>query len=202
MEKVEAVIFDFGNVICRLDNGLFIKRISRYSELDEAELDRLIYQSSDLPARYETGLITSDEFFVAVSSLCGLTVSRDVFVEAYTDIFTPIDTSFALIKRLSGSLKLGLLSNTSEWDYQYGIKTTGLLPYFDSVSLSFKCRSMKPDTGIYHHALRELAVNPSFCVYIDDKDEYVQVANDLGMFGICYRQEEGLLSELSKLGID
>ena len=61
---IKAVISDFGNVICKFDNGVFLKKISKYTDKSILELYYLIYTNSELPVLFETGKISSDEFVV------------------------------------------------------------------------------------------------------------------------------------------
>lgn len=202
-KSLKAVIFDFGNVICKFDNNIFLKKISRFSDKSVQELSELIYSSPDnLPRKYETGLITSDEFFNAVKEKCNLSISKEDFIEAYTKIFTPIPETFDLIKKLkSEGYKLALLSNTSEWDFEYGIKPIEVFNLFDAVSLSFEVKAMKPEKRIFYDSLEKLNLKPEECVYIDDIKEYVDVADEIGIKGIHYTSPSQLKASLIELKI-
>ncbi|EKE20805.1 MAG: hypothetical protein ACD_7C00469G0003 [uncultured bacterium] len=198
---IKGIIFDFGNVICTFDNDIFLKKISSFTNKSIKELDEIIYKSSGLPKKYETGLISSDEFYNEICRLCELTISRADFIEAYSNIFTPIPETFDLIKKLSKKYKLALLSNTSEIDYKYGFKKFDVINFFEVKSLSYLVKEMKPGEKIYRDTLSKLGLAPEECVYIDDIDGYVQVANKLGIYGIQYLTSEKLLEDLKKLGI-
>jgi putative hydrolase of the HAD superfamily len=199
---IKAIIFDFGNVICKFDNNLFIQRISNFSDKSVPELNDLIYQRSDLLKQYETGLITSDDFFDQVVKQCSLDISRTEFIKAFTDIFSPVQETFDLIDRLKSRHKLALLSNTSQWDFEYGIKTCGVYDRFDTVSLSFMVKEMKPGEKIYFDALNKLNLEPEECIYIDDIKEYVEAAVNIGMTGIHYISHEKLTESLRRSEID
>lgn len=199
---IEAIVFDFGNVICKFDNDLFVRKISDYTSKSFEELNDLIYKKSDLPKMYETGLITSDEFFSKISELCGLNMSKDKFVEAYTNIFTPIESTIRLIKDLRDKYRLALLSNTSEWDFEFGIKQTDVFDVFEQTSLSFEVNTMKPDEQIYKDCLKKLNLSPGECVYIDDVKEYADAATQLGMIGIYYTSHEDLIKRFDEIGVN
>jgi epoxide hydrolase-like predicted phosphatase len=198
---IKAIIFDFGNVICTFDNNIFLKKISHFSDKSLEELDKIIYQNSGLPKKYESGIISSDDFFSEISKLCNLSMSREDFIEAYTNIFFPIPETFDLIKKLSKNYKLALLSNTSEWDFKYGIKKFDVIGLFDTISLSFEIGEMKPGEKIYKDALEKLKFEPSECVYMDDIEKYVDVAKGLGINGIYYTSPENLTEELKNLEV-
>jgi len=123
-------------VVCTFDNNTFLEKISKYTDKSVSELTELIYIYSDLPKKYETGLISSDKFFNQIIKECNLSISKPEFIEAYTNIFTPIPTTFDLIKKLKKNYKLALLSNTSEWDFEYGIKPSlaEIFNIFDAIT--------------------------------------------------------------------
>ena len=198
---IKAIIFDFGNVICTVNNGLFLERISKYTSKTVGKLEGLIYQNPTLPIEYEKGAISSDEFFEKVAQLCELKMDKQTFIEAFTDIFEPIETTFALIRKLKGRYKLGLLSNTSQWDYEYGIKAAEVFGLFEAVSLSFELRAMKPSEKIYRDIVGKLGVAAEECVFIDDCQANVEGARQAGLYGIWYNSYEQLVESLEELGI-
>ncbi|MBR9677817.1 MAG: HAD family phosphatase [Nanoarchaeota archaeon] len=199
---IKAIIFDFGNVICSFDNDLFLKRISRHTSKSFEEVKKLIYVESNLPNLYETGLISSKEFFEKIVKLCDLKMSRNAFVKAFINIFHPIKPTFQLIKNLKKKYVLALLSNTSELHFNLGIKPLEIFNFFDAVSLSFETKAMKPDSRIYKDCLKKLGLKPGECVYIDDIKNYSSAASKLGMFGVHYTSPKKLEKSLGSLGVD
>jgi putative hydrolase of the HAD superfamily len=123
------------------------------------------------------------------------------FRRAFTQIFTPNENTFDLIRTLKPSYKIGLLSNVSEWDFEYGIKPISVFDLFDAMSLSFEVGALKPDEEIYYDMLKKLDLAPEACVYIDDLLEFVQAAERIGLYGIHYTDHRRLISSLKKAGI-
>lgn len=181
-----AIIFDFGKVICDFDIGIFLQKAARYSKRKPEELPLIIRQATGLAIQFETGLITSDDFFTGISSMAGLSMPREAFIEAYTQIFTPIPSTVALIKALKPRYLLGLLSNTNEWHFEYGIKKVDVFPLFDAVTLSYQVKAMKPALPIYTDMLAKLHAEPGECVYIDDIKENADAGAAIGMHAIHY----------------
>ena len=61
---------------------------------------------------------------------------------------------------------------------------------------------MKPERRIYEHALKNLAVRPEECVYIDDIEKYVEAARKLGINGIHYTHgKDNLENQLKEVGV-
>lgn len=198
---IKAIIFDFGNVIYKFDNNIFLHKISKYTNKSFSELNKVIYQKSNLCKRYETGLITSDQFFRKIIKCSNLKISRSEFIKTYTNIFTPIPTTIKLIKKLKNNYKISLLSDTSYWDYYYGIKSTNIFKFFDTVSLSFRIKKMKPSKKIFLDVLKKLKLRPKECVYIDDIKKYTLAAQIIGFNTIHYTSHYKLINSLKKLNI-
>lgn len=199
----KAIIFDFGNVIARFDNDIFLQYLSSHTDKNPEELKKLIYpvQEITLPKKYETGLVTSSEFYNEIEKLTDAHISEELFKEIYTqDKFWPIPSTIGLIRDLrKKGYKIGLLSNTSELDYELGMKPIFRRARieFDSESLSFQVRAMKPLRDIYFHALENLNLPGGECVYIDDIKGYVTRAEELGMKGVHCENPENLERELT-----
>jgi HAD superfamily hydrolase (TIGR01509 family) len=200
-KRFEAVIFDFGNVICSFSVDSFINGLSQKAGKSKEQLMRVMPGINKLAVEYETGLVTSDEFFVRLCSLAGITISRDDFVHAYTDIFFPIDGTYALIRELKPLYKLGLLSNTNEWHYLHSIRPVEVYALFDVVTLSYEVKAMKPARAIYADMLQKLDLPAERCVYIDDLHENIVAAAKLGLHAIHFTGSERLRSELQSLGV-
>ena len=193
---IKAIIFDFGNVICKFDYGLFVSKISGHSPKPAEEIRDLILRKSGLHRLYETGTISSDEFFNRTVSLCGLNISKEDFIQAYVTIFSPVNSTIELIKILKKNYKIALLSNTNEWHFNYAIKPLEIFEQFDAVTLSHEVKTMKPDPGIYEDCLMKLELQPHECIYIDDIRENSDQATKMGMTGIQYQSNDELLKSL------
>jgi putative hydrolase of the HAD superfamily len=197
---VKAIIFDIGRVLVDFDNDLFIKKISKTSNKSFQEIHDLIYNSSNLTKEYEAGKISSQEFFTKSKRLCKLKISKENFQEAYSNIFTPINDSLDLVKKLKKNYQLALLSNISEWDFEIGIKPI-LKNLFKEMTLSYKVKYLKPEKEIYLDLINKLNLNAEECIFIDDLEKNVIGAKKIGIKGIQYKNHENLLKELRKLSV-
>ena len=201
MKTIKAVVFDYGNVIARFDVHQYLRSILPFSSLSGDELAQQMKQSSDVIISYETGLITSAEFFREVSDRCRLTITEEEFVSAYINIFEPVEGTHDLVRSLHGRYKLGLLSNTSEWHYQEEIRRSPVFPLFEAVTVSHEVRARKPSQAIYRDVIAKLGVPAKQCVYIDDIAEFAIAASSVGMKGIHYTSHEKLIAELEQAGV-
>lgn len=202
MPDIRAIIFDFGGVISAFDIDIFLRRIEPFSAFDLAQLRSGSLATASEQARlYETGLIDSLEFYRRVSSIAQLDMPVDAFARAYCDIFTPIPTTLDMIRRLKPRYRLALLSNTSEWHFEYGIKPVEVFPLFETVTLSYEVGAMKPARAIFDDALHKLGLPASTCAYIDDLQENVDAAAALGMSAVRYTSHAEVVAALRQCGV-
>lgn len=201
MAEIQGIIFDFGKVICDFDLQIFLREAARYSTKTRTELNAIVPSTMEFATRYETGLITSDEFFEHITVTASLRMPKETFLRAYTEIFTPIESTFALVRHLKPSYRLGLLSNTSELHYERGIRPVSIFPLFDAVTLSYEVRAMKPDRRIYDDAIRKMGLPPGACVYIDDIPANVAAGAALGLRAVRYTTHDALVADLRRLGV-
>jgi putative hydrolase of the HAD superfamily len=94
--------------------------------------------------------------------------------------------------------KVGLISNA--WD--------GLRPWirqqkfddaFDHLAISAEVGIAKPDTGIFHHALRQLGAKAEEAIFVDDFEKNIVACNALGMKGVHFRAADQALAEVQNL---
>ena len=200
---IKAIIFDFGNVICRFDNDIYREKIAEITGKKIGDIKDLIFRNSDILYKFETGLISNQDFFKELSKICGLDISYDQLKKIYSkDKFTPIEGMIDLIKKLQKKYKIGLLSNTSSWDYDYILKDAPIIETFDTVTTSFEVKAMKPSPMIFQDALKKLNLKPEECVYTDDIWEYVEAAKSLGINSFQFINAKKFESDLKSLGIE
>jgi glucose-1-phosphatase len=197
---IRAVIFDFGNVLCRFDVGKLVRALSPFTGLQPTDIWRA-FMDDDLAVRYETGLLTSDEFITTILDRGRLSMTKDAFIAAYTGIFEPIPTTMDLVRALKPNYTMSLLSNTNELHFEHVIRKVEVYSLFDAVTLSFRVKAMKPAGRIYQDALAKVNVDPGQCVFIDDLKENIEAAQKLGMHGVHYTSHPELLASLRALDI-
>jgi putative hydrolase of the HAD superfamily len=198
---IKGIVFDFGNVICEFDNRKFIQKISKHSPHSKEYLYGKIYEMGGIVELYERGEISSSGFYERMKGKYDLDIGIEYFRDAFTDIFNPIHGTIELIRNLKGNYKLGLLSNTNEWDHEFAIKLVDIYPLFDAVTTSYEVGAKKPDERIYLDMLEKIGLGPRECIYIDDIKAYSDKASEMGMIGHQYRDNEGLMVFLEGYGI-
>jgi putative hydrolase of the HAD superfamily len=199
---IEAIIFDFGNVICRFTNDILRQKIAEISGKTTDEIKKIIYQNSDITKRYESGQISSQKFYEELCQICGINVPYQELKTIYSkDKFSRVEGTKELIEKLRKNYKVSLLSNTSEWDWDYMKQVAPEVETFETITKSYEAGAMKPSEIIYEDALKKLNLKAEECVYTDDILEYVDKANSLGFKAFQFTTAEKFEEDLKSMGI-
>lgn len=198
---IQAVIYDFGNVVCSFRVTSFFENLARHSSCTVEQLLNLMPEISHLAIEYESGHMTSREFFTAFCALAGISITEEAFVTSYVTIFSPITGTYDAIRKLAGRYRVGLLSNTNEWHFEHAIRSVEVFPLFDAVTLSYEVGAMKPAPVIYEDMLEKIGVPAHACVYFDDIQENVDAGARAGMHARLFTTAEAMQDDLAALGV-
>jgi FMN phosphatase YigB (HAD superfamily) len=198
---IDTVIFDLGQVLVRFNNQLFLDRLARHTDRSAAEIRAAVHDRPELPNLFDTGRIQPEEFYERAVAAVGAEIGFGDFFIAYNDVFSVINPTLALAKRLKPRHKLVLLSNTDVMRYSYIEGTFPQLRIFDATVLSYRLGRMKPHPDIYREALRLAGTRPENAVFIDDLAENVAGAERLGIVGLLFTTPDALEADLMRLGL-
>ncbi|HEX7860582.1 MAG TPA: HAD family phosphatase [Verrucomicrobiae bacterium] len=180
MKKPEAVVFDLGKVLLDFDYARFANNVLTKCGVPAEEILNAVNQS-ELLVRYETGLLTSQEFFNQVKGACSYTGHYDEFEPVFGDIFSEIPAMIALHARLRDSgIPTYIFSNTSEIVIKHIRKTYPFFNTFTDYVLSYEHRSVKPQPRIYEVVEARSGRKGEQLLYIDDRLENVEHGRERG----------------------
>lgn len=194
--SLRGVVFDFGNVLYRVDYPGMAAHLAgeRAPALAEA------FVGSRAQIDHETGRIGLGGVLEALAAR-GFAFERDRFLEAYLSIFSPVPGVRRLLERLAGSVPLGLLSNTSVEHARLFIEEVPEIRYFSARAYSFEVGLMKPSPKLYLEISTRLGAEPEDLAFVDDLEANVQGAQAVGMKGILFRGADLLEHRLRELGL-
>jgi putative hydrolase of the HAD superfamily len=94
-----------------------------------------------------------------------------------------------------------ILSNLSSKTLRECAKDLEFLNHVDGGILSYRVGIIKPDRRIYDLLIKRYSLDPGRCVFLDDREENISMAESLGIHGIVFRDRTSALAELEKLGV-
>jgi putative hydrolase of the HAD superfamily len=184
MTRLEAVIFDLGNVLVFHDNEKLFAEMAKAFGCDREEFARRL--EPDFWPKVNRGQLPGDQLRQALVERVGGNISADEFVEVWNCHFTLNEPMLPLIDALVGKVKLVLLSNTHDLHFGYLKPKLPVLERFEGCVLSYEVGHVKPEVEIFEHALKIAGCLPSACVFFDDVADYVEAAKKRGLNAHVY----------------
>jgi len=200
MDKIESIIFDWGGVL--IDDP--IPGLLRYcSEAFGVPLEDYTPVHDSFPDEFPKGKISEERFWQEVSCKLGkpMPSTRSLWYEAFRSAYEPKKEMFNLVSSLHDKgYKTALLSNTElpavRFFHEQGYNM------FDLLVFSCVERVIKPERRIYEITLERLGSKARQAVFIDDNQDYVQEAEDVGLNTILFKNIGQVKDELVGLGVE
>ena len=203
--SLKTIFLDLGKVLVDFNYEVALSKIGQINGLSPEEIGRRINGHPDIP-RYESGYMSTDEFFQGLSLTLDLDIPLSQFTEIWGSIFifngaAPSDlVSGQLFYQLKERYWLVALSNTNEMHFEHLSKVHPLIPEFDDYVLSYQVGALKPSPRIYEAALDKAQNSPTEVLFVDDLTENVRAAQEMGIEGIVFTGQLQLQNELQLLG--
>ena len=96
---------------------------------------------------------------------------------------------------------LSALSNWSAETYPLVYKRLPFLSWFEEVVISGQEKMIKPDAAIFRILLSRINFPAKHCLFIDDSEENIAAANQLGFQTIHFSSPEHLYLDLRERGL-
>jgi HAD superfamily hydrolase (TIGR01509 family) len=199
---IKAVVFDFGNVLCKLDRGAANSAMAAHTSFSADEVGKLVWNGS-IERDSETGLIDSHEHFLRIRETLAAdpSWSYEEFVRDFRRAIVPYPEGEAAVEGIAAmGLRTFILSNTN-WIHSLQIferEILGTVPELHA--LSFRIGAMKPDPRIWNWLLERSGMRAQDCLYVDDVGAYCEAARSLGFSALQYHHSSGnLLHAIQKL---
>lgn len=201
MQPVKAIVFDLGKVLVDFDYGIAGRKLAERATMAGAELGRFLVHVP-LIVKYETGLITTEEFYQEVRAASGYLGDMEEFAALFADIFTPIEPMVRLQAELRRrGFPTYIFSNTNELAIRFIRHKFEFFGNFDGYILSYEHRSMKPDARLYDVVEATSGVRGSEILYLDDLPENVEAGAARGWRVILQESPERTRASLERLGL-
>jgi len=197
---LHACLFDLGGVIFNFDFAPFYERVLPHCRagVTREDLERLVEARHE---KLERGLIPFQAYYQRYVEEAGLRLGLGEFALAWSDIFTEMPETTALLRRLRG-VRLFLLSNTDEahiaWVRQCFGKVMGL---FEKCFYSYELGHLKPAPEVFRAVEAATSLHPADHLLIDDLEANVQAALDCGWQGTRFTSAKALEESLRGLGM-
>jgi len=190
--KITTIFFDLGKVLVDYDFSIAFKRLAERSTLDLQHLEERAYSDYPLIDDYESGRISTPDFFTAMKQQLCFDGSIEEMEEIWCDVFWPLPDHITYLRQLAEHYPLGMISNTSDAHIRFLEAHYDFFPLFRKRIYSHEAGMMKPDRAIYDLALQEMGAEKTETLFIDDRAENIEGAARLGWQTIHLRPDVDL----------
>ena len=193
---IESIVFDVGWVLVQLD---FAPLLSRLGPSDDYDIKEVL-AAIDLEA-HERGELNSSGL---IDRLHGLApqANRNDLKRGWLDMFSPVESMFALARKLGERYRVHLLSNVGALHWAHLNALYDLRGLVNSALPSFEAGVMKPSPEIYRIAEHRFRLQPSRTVFIDDLEPNVRAARQRGWHAIHHASPQQTMQSLRELGVE
>ena len=200
--SIRAVIFDYGEVLCRIAP---LEQFAPMARILSITPQRLVERYMQNRLDYDRGDVTAEEYWSGFAQESGVALTRaqvDELNRRDCALWWDLDPELMdWIERLRTSgIKVGVISNMFIGLAKQIRAGAPWLDRFDDYTFSAEIRVTKPDPAIYRHSLQQLGVNAHEALFLDDRGKNIDGARAVGMEGLVYSTPARLREELEAWG--
>ena len=188
---IKAIIFDFGGVLTV--EGKFIPFAKEYAKKFNVDYEGLLGVIIDTWIPAKVNKTDSKLFWERISEYLNYDEDklRTEFIQYHGFRKDVLKLAISLKKKY----KLAILSNQIKDWLEEEIEKHDLRGIFDIIVPSYEVKLSKPDHRIYQLVIDKLGLRPEECVFIDDTPGNIEVARNLGIYGILFEIKNQLEHE-------
>ena len=193
--KVDAVIFDIGNVLIRFAPDDFLQQLFPGDEQKQAHMLRNVYKGPYW-LEFDRGAMTYEQAAERLAREAGGTYEEYMHaLVGWIGLKTPLEEGWRAARRCKrAGKKLYLLSNYPQRGYEHVRKEyeSYFGDLFDGGIISCYEHQIKPDKEIYETLIERYGLDPARSVFIDDTLVNVEGAMKMGIHGF-HMHESGMM---------
>jgi len=172
------LFLDLGNVLLTVKKDAALAKIASILNRQKDEVEKAI--DWKLEKAYETGRISTDQYIQHLNKETQV-FDFENLCAVWKHGFSPITSTIELLPELSQKNHLYLLSNTNKIHFTAIQETFDIFKDFEHLFLSYEMGYRKPDPEIYKKALNTVDISPEQAYFVDDLQENIDTAADLGI---------------------
>jgi putative hydrolase of the HAD superfamily len=197
---LQAVIFDYGEVLSELPDGQRHRNLVTISGIKEEAFDKA-YWAHRLD--YDADILNGQTYWQTVARDNGVSFTAaqiEQLLEQDALMWMNLNpTMLAWIPKIKQSgFRLGILSNMGYGVLNYMLPRFSWLADFDHLTWSCELGVVKPDPAIYLHTVKKLGVAPDQALFIDNLEKNIVGAEAVGLHANLFQTVEQLQSDLAR----
>ena len=200
--RVEALLFDLGNVVIDIDFGRALRAWARHSRLPLDEV-RTRFRMDEAYERHERGEIDAAAYFGYLRRMLELDATDDDIAAGWNAIFTgEIAQTVQLIRSVRTRIPCHAFTNSNPthqaaWTAAY----PAAIGAFGRVFVSSELGLRKPERAAFGAVAGALGLDPAAILFFDDTEKNVDGARAAGLQAVHVRAPADVACALAGLGL-
>lgn len=187
MKNIDTIILDIGKVLADFIPIEYLRMIG----ISEDKI-RPVYEAvieNEIWNEYDRGVMNEAEALKRfIQKSPELEAEIRIAFKNLRGIIKKFDYADKWIEDLHrAGFKVLYLSNISEKLFNECYEELSYIEKMDGGVLSFKDKMKKPEREIYEHLIKKYNLNPKSCIFIDDREENLIEASNLGINTVLFR---------------
>jgi putative hydrolase of the HAD superfamily len=196
---VKAIIFDWGGVLIDSPAQEMLALFAQEFGVTPEAINNAYIPFGE---RFQKGQIEEHDLWEGLCAALGVEKLYKplLWEHIFEQVYTPKEEMFALASTLKDrGYTVGLLSNAESPTVRFFHRQGYTM--FDVAVFSCEEGTAKPERKIYQIALERLGANPAEAVFIDDRADFIEGAQKLGMHTIRFENPQQVKQALVALSI-
>ena len=199
MNKIKNIVFDIGNVLVKWDPEGIYRTLFEKDDYYNHPLSKIV--GGEVWRELDKGTIELD---AAIEKLSRMNEPYgheiDKFIrEAPYHIHPLTDSVDYALKYKKLGCRIYLLSNFPEYGFKIIRNKFDFFDQFHGGIISWEVKAVKPEKKIYEILLEKYNLEPDETIFIDDVEENIKTAENLGIKGLHFLDGMNLSAELDKI---
>lgn len=198
---VQNIIFDVGNVLVEWDCNFAFRKLEFDENTCNAVAEATV-RSSDWN-EYDRSALSDEELLAGFIRKAPLYEKQiRLFWDHVGLTIRQYDYTREWIRGLKRSgYQIYILSNYASRTYEQTREELSFLEDVDGAVFSFQVKKVKPEPEIYQILLEKYHLNPTECVFIDDRRDNIEAAEAQGICGIPFVSYDQAVRKLAEYGV-
>lgn len=195
-----VVFFDLGGVVVDVDLDLARRAWSDAMGTGTADFDR-VFLESGIKDRMDVGQLGTSEALREIEALVGGSFDEAMVTRCWSSSLSPRPRVSELIHEVAARTRCAVISNTDPLHAATIEAQAGIAGVVERWVYSYQAGCLKPEPGIFELALQHLSVRAEQTLLVDDREENLAAARELGMEGLHYDSFETLRRGMAVRGL-
>ena len=198
--RLEHILMDAGGVLCFNDEAPVWRAWEQHTGLTGEVLRTELYDRG-LKVEFDRGLKHPAGIALFLSMRFEVELTLDDWAGIWNRAIEPDPEMDQFARALAVHIPCSLASTTDKLHHEKMRGTLTCLELFKNEFVSYQLGYIKPDPMYYRRALERLDIDPAKVLLIDDKEENVAGALELGLQAMRFTGIDKLRQDLTQYGL-